>query len=128
MYGPRSDALNRGAPTDRLIAVWETIPGPSRERPDVDLPRLIRPDDATPEFTGLPTDAPYLRLDIPTDVHVLRAGSPLLAGAWSTAVRRAFLAAFAAGYRAVGFRDGAYILELHLAPAQPPNGSSIQRA
>ena len=27
MYGPRTDALNRNTPTDRLIAVWET---PSR--------------------------------------------------------------------------------------------------
>lgn len=33
MYGPRTDALNLGAPTDRLIAVWETDPPPPGPRP-----------------------------------------------------------------------------------------------
>ncbi len=47
MYGERTDALNAGVPTDRLIAEWdlETSPGP-RALPDPDviasLPRLIR--------------------------------------------------------------------------------------
>ena len=26
MYGPRTDALNAGAPTDRLIVEWSTEP------------------------------------------------------------------------------------------------------
>ena len=137
MYGPRSDALNRDSPTDRLIAVWETTPPPPRPVPtSADaLPRVIVADP--PSFAGLPEGAPRLLLEIPDDVNRLRAGSPDLAARWGTAVRQAFLAAFAVGYRAVGFvrdpapegRRGSYLLErAGSADVQDPNGSSIHRA
>jgi predicted GNAT superfamily acetyltransferase len=42
-------------------------------------------------------------LEIPSDVNLLRAENPALAARWGTAVRTAFLGAFAAGYRADGF-------------------------
>jgi predicted GNAT superfamily acetyltransferase len=116
MYGPRTDALNAGTPTDRLIAEWETAPedGP-RAAPDAGtaLPRLIA---ASPRGDGVlavagvderPTD-PEVLLEIPEDIQGLRRREPALSGAWQQAVRGAFTSAFAAGYRAVGFlRDEA---------------------
>jgi predicted GNAT superfamily acetyltransferase len=123
MYGPRSDALNRDTPTDRLIAVWETDPsGPGRLPLDApgDLPRLIVTDGPEgPRFAGLSDDRSRSLLEIPEAISRLRAEAPDLAGAWGSAVRQAFLAAFAAGYRAVGFvregagdsRRGYYVLE-----------------
>jgi len=130
LYGPRTDALNRDTPTDRLIAVWETAPGPRRgfDRVEAEaLPRLIAADP--PSFTGLPRGAPRLLLEIPADVNRLRAEAPELAACWGSAVRHAFLAVFEAGYRAVGFirrespggRRGFYVLET-------PKGSADQSA
>ena len=102
MYGPRTDALNRNTPTDRLIAVWETVDTPRPETPLVEAPRLI--DPTLPAFTGLFDDSPAGLLEIPNDINRLRAEQPDLAERWGLAVRQAFLSALAAGYRAVGFR------------------------
>lgn len=126
MYGLRTDALNRNTPTDRLIAVWDTEPQPPRAAIPVDnLPRLIA-SEPTPRFHGMPEAVGPCLLEIPGDVNRLRADDRELAEAWTLAVREAFLAAFAAGYRATGFarietedgRRGYYVLT-------PPNGSTI---
>ena len=112
MYGPRTDALNAGTPTDRLIATWETSPRP---RPPLDpaevdrMPALIetaeRPDGASSvREVRPPGDAPRVRLEIPEDIGALRSVDASLAAEWRLAVRRAFLNAFDAGYEAVGFR------------------------
>jgi predicted GNAT superfamily acetyltransferase len=42
-------------------------------------------------------------LEIPNDINRLRKDDPALAERWREAVSRGFLAAFAAGYQAVGF-------------------------
>jgi predicted GNAT superfamily acetyltransferase len=140
MYGPRTDALNRNTPTDRLIAVWETGPEPPRDKPDAaaarDLPRAIAlvsgPTAPEPTFAGVPEGAAGVLLEVPFDINRLRAEAPDLAGRWGAAVRQSFQAAFAAGYRATGFLrdptpDGPrcyYVLR----PGSPvPKGSSIQR-
>lgn len=141
MYGPRTDALNRDTPTDRLVVVWETLGEPTPERPDAEalvrLPRLIALVEgpspgapAEPTYAGLPESAPGLLLEVPPDVNALRARDPGLAGRWGTAVRRAFLAAFAAGYRAVGFAadGGRRYYVLRPAASSAPNGSADQRA
>ncbi len=114
MYGPRSDALNLGRATDRLIAVWETSATIRADPPAIDLaklPRLIAADP--PTFHGPPDPAPeVVFLEIPSDFHELRAESPGRADAWESAIRNAFRAAFDAGYRASGFvRDRGYLLK-----------------
>ena len=110
MYGSRSDALNRDAATDRLIAVWETGPLAARNRPaatGADLPRLI--GVTTPGRIPVPPgdprllEEPALLLEIPDAINRLRAEDPDRADLWASVVRRTFLDAFAAGHRAVGF-------------------------
>jgi predicted GNAT superfamily acetyltransferase len=117
MYGERTDALNAGVPTDRLIVEWET--SGARVKPLVvnpaELPQLLDISlNAAP-----PGDAPRHALEIPMDVARMRRDLPALAERWRRAVARAFQEAFVAGYRAVSFaretsgheRHGFYILE-----------------
>lgn len=116
MYGERTDALNAGVPTDRLIAEWD-VAGDERTpiAPDAAtlLPRLI-PTTAGP-WGGTDPDAvptaglsprfdewPSLLIEIPADIARLRRDRPELAERWRSAVRQAFQSSFARGYRAVG--------------------------
>jgi predicted GNAT superfamily acetyltransferase len=119
MYGERTDALNAGVPTDRLIAEWDTA---------AESPRWIRPDAATvyprlintnagqeggSELEAVPVPVggvpwPYhestpLLLEIPADMARLRRDWPEAAEDWRLAVRSVFQLAFAEGYRAVSF-------------------------
>jgi predicted GNAT superfamily acetyltransferase len=114
MYGPRTDALNAGVPTDRLIAVWSTADKPA-ERSMVDpddlerLPRVMERVERTGgtfevnarvEFAN---DHRTVMLEIPDDIGRLRSGSPALAEAWRRAAANAFTTLFAAGFEAVDF-------------------------
>jgi predicted GNAT superfamily acetyltransferase len=119
MYGERTDTLNAGVPTDRLIAEWDTAEGPSRDiRPDAArvLPRLINTTTGQGGESGLdalpfPVDgipkryhgAASLLIEIAGDIARLRRERPDLAERWRLAVRGAFQSAFADGYRAVSF-------------------------
>jgi predicted GNAT superfamily acetyltransferase len=111
MYGPRTDALNAGAPTDRLIVEWETAPGhraPLPPRIADTLPHVISASDRAGGLRGVDAvaarlSAPQVLLEIPPDILHLRQHAPSLADQWQRAVRTAFLEAFAAGYRATGF-------------------------
>jgi predicted GNAT superfamily acetyltransferase len=122
MYGQRTDALNDGVPTDRLIAEWETESTASRETPSElpgTLPKLIGLNPVAPSteagsvalpcFLGESSlGPPRTLLEIPSEIALLRRESPALAEAWRAAARHAFCSAFAAGYRAVSIlRDDA---------------------
>ena len=114
MYGRRSDAINANAATDRLIVEWATRPD-DRPRPEGDpsgLPRLIEVEEVPLAMVEGKLDGPAALLEIPPDITAIRRDRPDLAEAWTIAVRRAFRAAFEAGYRAEGFLgDGpAYVL------------------
>ncbi len=117
MYGERTDALNAGVPTDRLIAEWD-VDGESNVqlRPDAAavFPRLIqtRPEErseAKHDRTALPIrigpvlGAPRVLLEIPADINKLRRDRPDLAEPWRQTVGLAFGSAFDAGYRAIYF-------------------------
>ena len=117
MYGERTDALNAGVPTDRLIAEWDTTAEPiAGLRPDAAaiLPRLINTrngqgEEADPGGTPVPISvgpvlgAPQVLLEVPADIARLRRERPELAEHWRQMVRLAFGTAFDAGYRAVHF-------------------------
>lgn len=111
MYGPRSDALNKGTPTDRLIADWATDDRPRTRFEAAEalaLPHLI---DAVADHAGEvvpgvirdPVDRSAWLLEIPDQIGRLRAEDPERAERWQMTVREAFLAAFRAGFRAVDF-------------------------
>lgn len=103
MYGPRTDALNAGVPTDRLIAEWsvDRLPRNPIVAPN-SLPRLIQSGDE-PDAVEVVPDAPALLLEIPEDIARIRASNSEAAERWRIAVGRAFKSAFAAGYRADDF-------------------------
>ncbi len=116
MYGQRSDALNAKAPTDRLIAEWSTR-DEQPPRPTFDpsgVPRLIEVGPRPEARLDGRLDAPTALIDLPPEIGAIRRDDPEKARAWSVAVRRAFQAAFASGYRAEGFvkepSAGFYIL------------------
>jgi predicted GNAT superfamily acetyltransferase len=112
-FGARTDALNTGLDTDRLLVEWPTAEKTADsglelagEGAPVDLLRR------EPLPTGLsrphlnverPTSNAELRLDIPPSIGALKAADPALARAWQLAVRTAFQRAFAEGYVAVDF-------------------------
>jgi predicted GNAT superfamily acetyltransferase len=113
MYGLRTDALNAGVPTDRLIAEWATgvddvVAIPSPEAPA--LPHLIETEQGRGDLPGAPVgisesafQARQILLEIPNDIVQLRRETPELAERWRSVVGQAFQAAFATGYRAVSF-------------------------
>lgn len=126
MYGPRTDALNAAAPTDRLIAEWPSTPDPT-PRPELApadlaaIPALIRTRTAAADGAAWPEIGepaadlgPAVALPIPEGIAAIRGSDPDRASAWTEAIRQAFPAAFAAGYVADDFiRDagqGWYIL------------------
>ncbi len=107
MYGPRTDALNRGVPTDRLIVEWPAVPpepppasGPGGE--PLDLPRLVEgPNEPSTDGLGPIPDEASVLVEIPSDIGRIRADDPARAERWRAAVAGAMLGAFAAGYRSV---------------------------
>ncbi len=141
-YGPLTDTLNRGLPSDRLEVQWHlTSPEvnaraggrPPPPTPDAaSLPALLRVE---PGPRGLPAPSnpathgpvPALRLEVPAEWQPLKAADPALAARWRMAVREAFTHAFDQGYAATDFvrlsRDtgpcGAYVLTLARPAGQP---------
>lgn len=119
LYGPRTDALNVGLATDRLLAEWETSGEPAGRRERwPDAPDLVVVRNGQP--MALPVPPATTRLHIPIPGDSLAAGQTSLesARAWQEAVRCAFRAAFDARFVATGFARGdasqlpRYVLEL----------------
>ncbi len=107
MYGPRTDALNAGTPTDRLIVEWPTSGDPPEPVPFEEAwsyPRLIEIGPDGPMVTIPKADR--LALEVPADNKALRDQDADLALRWRLAVRGAFQGAFQQGHRAIGFARG----------------------
>jgi predicted GNAT superfamily acetyltransferase len=113
LYGSRTDALNAGLDTDRLLAEWSTAPGEAAgktaawtEAPDL-IETLAASDRAAQlpvGVRGLSRAVERVSIEIPPDLAAVKAGAPAgEAQAWQRAVRAAFQAAFGAGFVAVGF-------------------------
>jgi predicted GNAT superfamily acetyltransferase len=112
MYGSRTDFLNAGLETDRLLAEWSTVVEPhGRTEAWPDVVDLIE-TSMVPEFgvrrpaavLAIPGGAGHACVEIPnriSDVKACAAGAT--AHEWQTALREAFNAAFAAGFVVVGF-------------------------
>jgi predicted GNAT superfamily acetyltransferase len=112
MYGARTDALNAGLATDRLLAEWPTTsadPAAGRTEPWPDGVELI---DTTvthelptvDRINPIPSDATHLHVTIPGRIADVKTyGPPSAAREWQLALRETFQAAFGAGFVAVGF-------------------------
>jgi predicted GNAT superfamily acetyltransferase len=112
MYGSRSDTLNAGLATDRLLAEWPTATPPSGRTDEwadaLDLIETKRLEslgfDEVDQVRTIPADAAHLHLEIPPNISNLKTYGPTnSAVAWQQAIRDAFQTAFAAGFVAVGF-------------------------
>lgn len=110
MYGLRTDALNAGMPSDRLIVEWPTTETERRRGLSLDqvleLPAWIDAPDGIPLSVPGSLNAPRATIEIPGDLGRLRQEDPECLARWRSAVREAFVSAFSVGYRAVGFQRG----------------------
>ncbi len=105
MYGSRTDALNIGLATDRLIAEWSTAGEPiGRTTAWADGVELVGTGSSgRPERVHeIPSGATHLHIEVPPRVTDLRTG-PNRVDEWQGALRQAFRGAFGAGFEAVGF-------------------------
>jgi predicted GNAT superfamily acetyltransferase len=112
MYGSRTDALNVGMATDRLLAEWSTSGEPggltaawsdaidalqTEPHEGFRYDRVASVHEIAPEVT-------HLKIEIPPNLVSVKAHAPPAAvREWQLAVRSAFQAAFAKGFVAVGF-------------------------
>jgi predicted GNAT superfamily acetyltransferase len=112
MYGSRSDTLNAGLATDRLLAEWSTATPPgghTEEWPDgLDLIETKRRGqlgfNEVDHIRAIPQEVTHLHLEIPPNLSNLKTyGPPNSAVTWQQTIRDAFQMAFDAGFVAVGF-------------------------
>jgi predicted GNAT superfamily acetyltransferase len=126
MYGSRSDTLNAGLVTDRLLAEWSTAGEPTggQTEPWTDTYELIETRPAPSATSRLadgvrpvPAGARHLSIECPANLTTVKTQGPADAvRQWQLAHRAAFQAAFDAGFVSVGFSRGAaqqpcYLLE-----------------
>jgi len=112
LYGSRSDALNSGLATDRLLTEWSTRAEPEGR---VDAwPEGLDLIETTPfhergffrpgHVRAIPPGAQHLHVEIPSSIADIKgSAAPNAAQAWQQAVREALQAAFGRGFVAVGF-------------------------
>ncbi|HSK97058.1 MAG TPA: GNAT family N-acetyltransferase [Euzebyales bacterium] len=128
-YGAMDDAINRGLPTDRLLAEWPATPddpaGGDRREPASEpvavpwiLPAVSAEGPARPGALDRgPLHGPGGLVAVPVDIAALSNDDPDLPHRWRLALRVALQEAFAAGLVAVdvdrdaGAGIAAYVLE-----------------
>lgn len=106
-YGDMLDDINRGIPSDRLLADWRT--GRKAPSTGLDTP-LVNPASRAGGLPVpgeiLPEDAPSLLLAIPRSMDAIKRHDPDLALRWRLHVREAFETVLAAGYTATDLLPG----------------------
>lgn len=120
-YGPMTDSLNKGLPSDRLEVEWKlrgTFPEKISLVAQSAIPLLEMND-----HTNLPrinsetsfSESPLLTIQIPPDINKLRIDSPSIATKWRFALRDSLIACFSNGYKIVDFERNesrfAYVLQ-----------------
>jgi predicted GNAT superfamily acetyltransferase len=112
LYGSRSDALNSGLATDRLLTEWSTETEPQgRVEPWPDGANLIETAPfgdrglfRVDQVRAIPAGAEHLHVEIPASIADIKTyASPNAAQEWQQAVRQTLQAAFGAGFVVVGF-------------------------
>ena len=127
LYGPMSDGLNTGLPSDRFEVEWwldsdrvcRRLAGESSPPP---LESAVKSNMAGRGATGLltpgppmavPPSAPRICFEIPADYQVIKSADPGLALEWRLAARSFFESSFAAGYRVIDFLSESAAGERH---------------
>ncbi|MDX1524129.1 MAG: hypothetical protein R3264_21040 [Anaerolineae bacterium] len=113
IYGSNFGALNEGLPTDRLVVEWWVSGERADKESDFDWDVI---DEAQPIFetsgsaatlqvvrANLALKADALLLEIPADIHPIKAANRDLAYDWRMKVRRAFEVYFAKDYVVTDF-------------------------
>lgn len=108
MYGPRTDGLSRGQPSDRLIVEWPTDPDEAPPLPTGDLPRAVLatagPDGLVRVASmDLALSDPALLLEIPEEIVRVKEADTVAGVDWHDSVRAAFKAYLPRGYTARTF-------------------------
>jgi predicted GNAT superfamily acetyltransferase len=105
MYGSRTDALNVGLATDRLIAEWETSGEPGgRTSAWPDAVDVLEVDDGqVRRVRDVPSGAHHLTIEIPPRISDVKNLGTAAAAEWQLALRGAFQTAFDSGYIVSGF-------------------------
>lgn len=114
-YGEMTDELNRGHASDRLLLHWD-LRGSTAARPSLEgtLPPAVlsRGEDGPVLESTIDHRARACRIEIPSDVEILRLNNPNAAEQWRLAVRAAFVPLLADGWQIAGFdRSGFYHME-----------------
>ena len=108
-YGPMSDGLNAGEPTDRLFTRWNLLAAPAERRAEGRL--LLDERDGAPVVLGPAEPGVTSLVRLPADVEALRVESPDVARAWRLAVREVLAPLVDAGGRVDGVtRDGCLVV------------------
>ncbi len=130
-FGDRSDALNAGLDSDRLLAEWPVEDVATNWHGEEQAPLDLIQTAPSPACSWSETAAAAavpLRIEIPAEIVELRQRDAPRARAWQQAVREAFQRAFAAGYIAMevqrddddGVRRNWYLLRRDLTPGPSP--------
>jgi predicted GNAT superfamily acetyltransferase len=106
MYGSRSDTLNTGVATDRLLVEWTTegeAGGHASAWPD-GLDLLATTPDAPEVAANISPETRHVYIEVPPRIADLKARrNPNEARDWQLVLRNAFQKAFEEGFVAVGF-------------------------
>lgn len=120
VYGQMEDDLNRGMPSDRLVAHWDLQHpvvaaladdrDPLRE-PPIALPALESSANGGPGEPRLELAEAAISVEVPENIGQLGLREPGMALEWRYALRHTLLHYLGEGYRPTRFLEGAYILQ-----------------
>ncbi len=115
-YGPLTDGLNAGLPTDRFQVEWwiaservqQRLAGGTASPRSGPIARANITSHTPqgllePGVLELDASAPTVKVEVPADYQTIKSADPSLALAWRQASRQMFESYFAAGYAAIDF-------------------------
>lgn len=108
LYGELSDEINRGDPTDRLLARWSLTAAPTMASGQPSVPLVVSRDGAPSVGLSLDDIDPdtALTVAVPDDIEGLRRTDPGRASLWRVAVREAIAPLLERGWSITGFDRG----------------------
>lgn len=113
-YGPMTDPINAGDDTDRFWVEWDLdVAAPAPFVDAVATAALVVGHDREPlRANDFDPTTPVCRVDIPTDINLLRSAAPEIARQWRTVFRDTMLDLLGSGWQVTDFhRSGHYVLQ-----------------